>query len=269
MTAQQNSQFGLLTLAFLAALIACGYWITRSAWAYHAQDIHDQWLIVEASLLVLCMIAGYIAKGRIDGILIDEQNRISLERTQWIAWLIVLLGGYFTEAVWNVALGQSFPEMKTYLFGLLGIVGASAVTSNVIVDAKKNDSSAPPPPANAQIGTPTQQGMIDCNVSSTEASWADLYLGEEVANRETVDVSRLQKLIITILLIMTYVQQLWTGLSSTLAHATGTPLVTPVFAEMPQFDETRLWLLGISHAAYLAYKATPKTPAPQQAQTGP
>lgn len=262
--------WGWLTAAFVAAIVACGVWLTRSAWSHYPFHIIQQWLAVEAALIGLCMWAGYIVNGRLDGILIDEQNRMSLERTQWVAWFIVLLGGYFTEAVWDSALAQPFPYMQSDLFVLLGIVSGSAVTSGVIADAKKKDRSAPPPPANPRIGTPTQKGAVDANVSPSEASFADLYLGVEVADRDTVDVSRLQKLVITALLLITYVQQLVATLSATAVFAVVDHKTMFVginsLPTMPAMDSSRLWLLGISHAAFLAAKAAPKTATTPSAQ---
>jgi hypothetical protein len=49
--------------------------------------------------------------------------------------------------------------------------------------------------------SPGQMGLMDINYSVKEASWADLYLGEEATNRYVVDVARLQKLILTVLLV--------------------------------------------------------------------
>ena len=86
-------------------------------------------------------------------------------------------------------------------------------------------------------------------MTAAEASWADLYLGEEVANRNVVDISRLQKLVITILLIIAYITWLW----EKLGHGMPDGFV------MPAPNDKFLWLLGLSHGAYLAYKATPKT----------
>jgi len=71
----------------------------------------------------------------------------------------------------------------------------------------------------------------------------------------------LQKLVVTILLLMTYIQMLWTRLGSDLVDGAGKSLKEGYFANMPQVDQSFLWLLGISHAAYLASKASPKTPS--------
>jgi len=132
--------------------------------------------------------------------------------------------------------------------------------SGVIVNGKMNAPNAPAPPDDPAIGTPTNVGLVDANVDSSEASWADLYLGEEVSNRDVVDISRLQKLIVTVLLIMTYVQLLWSHLLLDLHDQGGKLLSNAHFTQMPPVGDTFIWLLGISHGAYLAYKAVPKSP---------
>ncbi len=253
-----------LTVAFLLLLGACAAWIALSAARAGGKDPHIQyqWAAVAAVLVALCAVSGYLVNGRIDGILIDERNRLSLSRLQWVAWLVVLVAGYFTGAVFVVAGGKpDLPAMQAELFGLLGIVSGSAVISNLIVDSKK---TAPPPTQLQQQAllqqqqahpqdNPAQTGVIDRNLSIDDASWADLYYGEDIGNRYVVDISRLQKLVITVLLVMTYVVMLWSAL--------GTAGAAGVFDKMPEVGGTFLGLLGVSHAAYLAYKATPKTPA--------
>jgi hypothetical protein len=234
-----------------------------------------QWIAVALLLVALCVVAGLLVNGRPDGILISDRNRISLERTQWVAWLIVLLSGYFVASIWNVTQGTAFPTMQTDLFALLGIVSISPVISNVIVDNKKNQSPQPaaaaapaaaapgpaPAPAPAPVVAPPEQltagddpqrvGMMDANKSPFEASWSDLYLGEEVANRYVVDISRLQKLIITVILVLAYTITLWRLFNSSAAADLNMPAVGRDF----------LALLAISHGAYLASKTTTKTPA--------
>jgi hypothetical protein len=256
--------WGWLTLLFLIGLLLCALWI----WA-DQQKLQYQWIVVSAVIVGISMFAGWLVNGRLDGILIDERNRISLSRLQWVVWLIVLLGGYFAAAVWNVGYMEHwdikghFPNMQADLWALLGIVSASAVASNLIVDRKKSqngqtgqalnatvNAAAPPTP-----GQSDQVGSMDRNVTPDEASWADLFLGEEVPNRDVVDISRLQKLFVTVLLVVAYVRLLWMALGNP-SPTTGIDM--PPVSD-PQGGQGFLWLLGISHAAYLAYKATPKT----------
>jgi hypothetical protein len=205
--------WGWLTLLFLIALLLCALWI----WA-DQQTLQYQWIAVSAVIVGMCMFAGWLVNGRLDGILIDERNRISLSRLQWMTWFIVLLGGYFAAAVWNVRYMEHwdikghFPDMQADLWALLGIVSASAVASNLIVDRKKSQTGQA---SNAAVNTaalPTsgqsdQVGSMDRNFAPGEANWADLFLGEEVANRYVVDISRLQKLFVTVLLAVAYIRR--------------------------------------------------------------
>jgi hypothetical protein len=228
-------------------------WIGKSA---DYSQLRWEYVAVTAILVALCIVAGVLVNGRVDGVLIGDRNRISLARVQWVAWMIVLLGAYFVEAVWNVAHSGSFPEMQTQLFGLLGIVSGSSVVSSLIVDAKMRSPMVPSgqPQAVQPLAAgddPGHKGSMDLNYNVAEASWADLYLGEEAANRYVVDVSRLQKLIVTVLLVLAYLIYLWRAFSPSMSGELGMPAVGPTF----------LSLLGISHGAYLASKATPKTPS--------
>jgi hypothetical protein len=153
----------------------------------------------------------------------------------------------------------------------LGIVSISPVISNVIVDNKKNQTpqsaaapASPPaapavaPPEQLTAGDDPQQiGVMDANKSPYQASWSDLYLGEEVANRYVVDISRLQKLIITAILVFAYAVSLWRFFGhppALVGHPPG-----PAAFNMPEVGRDFLALLGISHGAYLASKTTTKT----------
>ena len=238
-------QWSSLSAILVLLLIACAVWI----WVAPSR-LQYEWLAVAATLTSLCAAAGILVNGRPDGIFIDDRNRMSLSRLQWVAWLVVLMSGYYTGAMLDAAAGKALPGMQVDLFALLGIVSGSAIASSLIVDNKKtSDSSAEP----LQVGKPGQIGKMDANATPAEANWADLYYGEEAANRNVVDISRLQKLVITTLLLMTYARMLWAAFGASTGARS--------FPHMPQIDETFTGLLAASHAAYLAFKATPKTPA--------
>jgi hypothetical protein len=63
----------------------------------------------------------------------------------------------------------------------------------------------------------------------------------------------LQKLIATILLVIVYSRLVWHGFSPDTIDGGGS-------FTMPVVGTSFLTLMGASHAAYLVYKATPKTP---------
>jgi hypothetical protein len=249
-----KSSWAPLTL-LLMALLGFDAWLIAAG----KVDLYKLWLATILLIVALCVVAGILVNGRPDGILINDRNRISLGRLQWTARLIVLMSGYFLETMSNVGNGFSLPTMSQDLLGLLGIVSGPTVTAGLISNNKKqSDSPAAPKSAGAAVAplaatdNPTNVGQMDANKTAAEASWADLYLGEDVGNRYVVDISRLQKFLVTIILVTIYFAWFWQGLGQD--HSKG-------FVEMPGLDgkDTFLWLLGISHAGYLASKATPKT----------
>jgi len=273
-----DRKWGLLTVVFVLALALCAWWIAITAPSKDAGLLKWQFVVVELVLVALCVFAGLLVNSRMDGILIDDRNKISLSRFQWVVWVILILGGYYAEAIWNMSNGFSFPVIQTQLLALLGISSGSAVVSNIITDSKKATPPTPAPavaapaaPAVAGVApapaaapaamradaaviprSPLRVGSMAANTQAVQASWRDLFVGDEVANDQTVDVSRLQKLIITILLAAAFMTFLWKALADVEA-AEG--LLMPSFGE----DSTGfLWLLGISHGAYLAQKAAPK-----------
>ena len=73
--------------------------------------------------------------------------------------------------------------------------------------------------------------------------------GEEVGAETSPDLSKIQQLYITLLLIGIYGVAVLHALSSTPDKIPG----------LPELNEKFVWLMGVSHASYLAYKATPHT----------
>jgi hypothetical protein len=250
MDAIKKWKWSILTAVFVVALFWCAWVVAHNT---PAGQLKCPWIVVMVILVLLCILAGYMINGRIDGILIDERNRISLSRFQWVMWVIIIVGGYFTIAVWDVAHGGDLPKLDNQLLVLLGIVSASPILSGTIVDNKKSNKDAPQGPKAANDDSADQKGSADINTSVNDASWSDLFMGEEAANRYVVDISRLQNLVFTVILGITYL----TWLCGVLVK-TDAVLAMPVIGSDSNFN----WLLGISHLAYQGFKASPKTPAP-------
>jgi hypothetical protein len=114
-------KWGNLVLLFVVILGGCGIWVLYP----YPDSLRIKWIVISLFIIGQCAVVGYMVIGRIDGILIDDRNRISLERFQWTAWLIVQLGGYFVECFANVAAGQPFPTIQPQLLILQGIVSVS------------------------------------------------------------------------------------------------------------------------------------------------
>jgi len=266
--ADTNPQTKPTTWSLFSAAVLLAFAADATLIQHHTGADSPQWywVLTVGLVIALCALAGYLVNQRIDGILINDRNRISLGRLQWVAWLIVLMSGLFVEALWNAGIGAdhgaAIPTMPDQLLALLGIVSGTTVVGGVISNSKKQTAPVAAPTAAGAASAPVaagdsplNAGQMDANASPAEASWADLYLGEEVANRYVVDISRLQKLLITIILVGIYIGWLWNEL-----HGKG-PFPSLPGLGADNGNNTFLWLLGISHAGYIASKATPKTTA--------
>jgi hypothetical protein len=234
---------------------------------------------------------GLGTKQRVDGILIDDRNRVSLARSQVTLWTVVALGGYAALALFNVGLigvqgaeatgASAFPGIPASIAAALGIAAASPMLSALILDGKKT-----PPPDRFSVAfdragsadlvsrgaTFFGRGTtgLDARSSPAQASIADIFMGEENANSDTVDPSRLQNVVITVMLLSGY----FAFLVELVRHITpdriltSQPLIQPIFTSLPNPGATFAALLLVSHAAYLVGKAYDNKPAPSTSQAG-
>src|SRR2546427_2881501 len=67
------------------------------------------WLLTLILLAVFAAVAGQGITGLWRGLLIDERNKISLSRLQIVLWTVVVLSGFLTAALSNLAMGQPTP----------------------------------------------------------------------------------------------------------------------------------------------------------------
>ncbi len=92
------------------------------------------------------------------------------------------------------------------------------------------------------------QGLLHKNADPSEARWVDLFRGEEISNFKLVDMSKVQMLFFTVVIIAAYAA----AISSLLRDVT--VLRTASFISFPNFSESLNFLLGISHGTYLSVK---------------
>lgn len=258
--------WGVYTLLLVACVIGCGIEISRTA-PNHV-DLRRAFIELEVALFVAYCCIGKLSRNRVDGILVDNLNRMSLSKLQSLVWASVLGGAYYTACLWDITHAAGLPTLSPDLLKVIGVVATAPVVRNVINDGKMNAPSIPGPSAQSSFnglpapvapgGTPRQIGALDANANASEASWADLYLGEEVANRNVVDVSRIQKLVFTIILVASFVALVCQQFGD--VQITTSPGHPAIGAVLPSIDSSFVWLLGFSNAAYLAAKATPKSP---------
>ena len=80
------------------------------------------------------------------------------------------------------------------------------------------------------------------------ALWADLFRGDEVGNADTVDLGKIQQLLVTLLLAGIYI-----GALSEMF------LTKSRIVDFPALSEKFVWLLAVSQGTYLGSAAAPHT----------
>lgn len=236
-------------------------------------------VLTMASFVLLLLSVGLAKKGLWFGVLIDDRNRISMARTQQVAWTALLIGamaimGWFNSTGISL-IDQSarhtldlLPYMVPALWAALGInLIATPLLSDAILNSKdtkkKEESAANPqahPPAAPVLAVRdiVKPASIATKRSPKEAGWTDLITGETEGNDQAIDISRVQHLVISGVLLTTYLM----ALADALGDVGGASIMTAIannksiFTDMPGVGQgTFLGLLGISHAGYLIFKA--------------
>jgi hypothetical protein len=212
-------------------------------------------LVIVASLALI----GLVINGRLDGILIDNRNRVSLSKFQATLWTVLIIGSLICIASHNLALSADTTalnfDIPTALLAAMGISATSLVAAPAVLSAKAQGDPTPDNTARAIArataagAIPQFAGKVFGRASPASASWADMVRGEEVGAETSPDLSKIQQLYITLLLIGIYGVAVLHALSSTPDKIPG----------LPELNEKFVWLMGVSHASYLAYKATPHT----------
>ena len=206
------------------------------------------------------------------GVWINAQNRMSLARAQVSLWTLVILGGYGVLALFNVAFvgvdaENVFPSMDAALFLALGISFASPMASKLILNQKERGLALSPADGAFSKGGDVSRftGLVAPSTllrypSPLYATVMDFFTGEEEGNKGEIDISRVQNVIITMILVVAYGGFLF-------ARVRNLPVADvflaidgakPLFPSMPDVDTSFNALLGISHSAYLISKAAEK-----------
>jgi len=159
----------------------------------------------------------------------------------------------------------------------MGIAAASFVSTPTILSGKAAQfatqedlntarANASPPAAAAAAAsgvaaaTPRllSNGKVYTRARSADAQWSDLFMGDEVGNGDTLDLSKIQQFAITLLLVGIYSAQIIQYFHS-LAGGGCAGGGCGVFSTLPALGSDFVVLMGISHASYLVYKAAPLT----------
>jgi len=223
-------------------------------------NIYLIWIFVIVLITAIVATIGKMKNGKVLGIAIDGRNKYSLSRLQMTFWTILVIATIYTFTLWN--LGFSVTPMNfvvpPVLWALMGISSISLVGSPLILNNK---------PASVVVK----------NASPVSAQWTDLIAGEENGNRQTVDLARVQMLLITIVVGVSYTIMIAMVLARAKASATviaatenkvaaataaakamGASTTDATILSFPEMSAGIIALLTISHAGYLTYKAVKK-----------
>lgn len=241
------------------------------------------WGINIMALALFGMVAGDGLTGNFWlGWLINEQNRMSLSRLQMALWTVVVLSAFLTAALVNIKAGYAGQALSITipqeLWLVMGISTTSLVASPLILAKKKErpasvalinqpegivppgmggtdsvaegvEESTRPHPALAAANV-LVEGQLVANISPRQAGIYDLVSGEEVGNFNILDLTRLQNLLFTLIIVGAYAASLGAMLKTAQAPIT----------QFPEIGAGSLALLAISHAGYLTGKAIDKEP---------
>jgi hypothetical protein len=196
------------------------------------------WYVALAVLLLLAGLAGRASGKGWLGILIDGRGRYSLNHLQIVLWTVLVLSTMLALFFYSrppIAASLAIP--KTLLL-LMGISVGSAATAGAIKSGK-----------DVRGGAVQAKGFLP-DVAITDGKSflpprpAQVVLQEEGPQiDQVVDVTKFQNLIFTAVIAATYVTLL---IDRANAGSPGYPNLDQV--------PNLLWLLGVSHAGYLAGK---------------
>lgn len=239
--------------------------------------------IVMVSLGGACVLLGKNLTGCWKGILIDRRNMISLSKLQMLIWTILIISGFITIAAYKMAnptisnpLDIGVPET---LWALMGISTAAFVGSPIIKgDQTKKEISPESKKKLVLENGQDVQGSAIVNQCPEDASFFDLFQGEQVGNFAGPDLGKIQMFIFTLITWGAYfllLYQLINRFDHTdveqfvqnqvlFSQTTNTTLQQLYQQKMTMFDLPDIsggltGLLAISNAGYLTYKAIPRS----------
>lgn len=259
------------TPVLILAIILCGLLIPANLMVL-------TWILILVFLVLLMMLFGGGITGRFWlGWMVNEQFRMSLSRLQMALWTLVVLSGFLTAALANLAAGHIEEALNIgvppELWVTMGISTTSLVGSGLILTEKKKETTNQDEAlrgmvefgllaedADATTTTTTVKehtiGQLQRNTNPGQARLYDLVSGEEVGNFNVLDLTRLQNLFFTLVLVGAYAAtlgNLFAGAAG--SSGSGTPIT-----EFPALNASIVALLGISHGGYLVGKAANKQP---------
>lgn len=213
------------------------------------------WLITAGVLIVCAGLIGRKAtfigsdgqehKGNWLGIFIDDRLRYSLTHFQIVLWALVWLSLF--AAIFLAGLLDGNPAdalsitIPPEILALAGISGGSAVLTTAI-KAPRTDGIRRATLSRAKALKNSKDSKDSRDFKGSH--FAQIFLEEEGdAADKVIDVTKFQNFFLTLIAVGAYI-----ALAVTALGVPGVP------EGLPGFNQDLLWLIGISHAAYVGGK---------------
>jgi hypothetical protein len=223
-----------LPSALRKLLAAVFGWSARPVGASASISIAVPMVSLMLSIALLGCALGYGMTRNVFGIWISPQNRISLARMQVSLWTIGVLGAFAALALFNIGeLGEAtrnfylfdsasaevpktFPSIPAMVLATLGIATVSPIISALIKGTNapsidlRDDAQALDKSGIGRFIDSKASTNLEVRASATEASLVDLFTGETEADKDQIDISRLQNVVITFILVCGYAAKIQT-----------------------------------------------------------
>lgn len=215
------------------------------------------------------------------GWLIDgKRYTMSLSRLQTALWTALIASCFVTAVSFNIKAGQGIGALDVAIQEELWLamsINAAALIGSPLLISRKMKKVLKPSSNEAERKAMAERmgqkpgdketaddfikshstGVVYRNPAPKEASLSDLFVGEEVTDRDVVDLTRLQAFFFTMILVVTY------GIAA-VGHMekmvkSGSPI-----SELPVLGASGLAMLGISTTIYMTRKAVCLSPTVQE-----
>lgn len=211
-------------------------------------------LLSLAGMISVFVACGWAVSRSALGILLNGRNVYSLSRLQMVLWTVLVFSALLATAAcrgWNQvdALDISIPNNLLAAMGI-SFVSAAAAPALLSLKSQAQPSDDELAAASGVRGAISPSGKLVGRPPGAPAALSDLVKGDELANCASIDLSKVQQLIVTALLVVVYCTMLWNFF---LLTDLGTSTTT-----LPDFNPSFVNLMLISHGGYLAYKAVSK-----------
>ena len=265
---------GFYGFVLVLLLVAVNTWVARNG-VYDGSVVARAWAGAAALIVLFMIMVGVAINNRPAGLIIDNRNRVSLSKLQAAAWTVLVVSAVATVAAARIAAGVPNPLEIVIPGELLAALGLSAASLAATPALLTLNSNRPPPTADQRTNVTRTLEMADNEMDTTSsvfgrtnpayARWMDIFRGEDVATAASPDLSKIQQFLLTLLVLGVYVA----ALLVMFLRQEATLILPPggASASLPPISEEFIWLLGISHASYLAYRAAPQPPPPTPTTT--